>query len=87
MDGVNEKLSRAWSLDPNNHMCFLFNIIHLVQQFKWDLVYTDADPFIKYTNPPWLDIVNINEENSLQGFYLSYMSKIAAAKLWDKPEA
>ena len=67
---VHENLASAWKIHKNNQMCYIFDYVNPVRQWKCGSKYTDKNSWAEYgPGPPWPDITESNERKHPQKPY------------------
>jgi hypothetical protein len=66
---IHQNLINAWKIHEGNQMCYLFDAVVPVRQWKRGTVYTEEEPWAEYGPAPWHDLTETDEENTLQPYY------------------
>lgn len=69
MELVHEHLVNAWKIYPGHQMCYIFDAVTPGRQWKRGTVYSSADPWAEYGPPPWPDLTETDEDNTLQPYF------------------
>jgi hypothetical protein len=69
MELVHRNLGSAWKINRNHQMCYIFDAVVPARQWKRGTVYTDDDPWAEYGPPPWPDLTETDDKNTLKPYY------------------
>lgn len=74
---VHPNLKKAWKIHSGHSMCYIFDAVIPVRQWKRGTISTDDDPWAEYGDEPWDDLTESNERGELQPYYPRSLSELS----------